>query len=292
MNPAALLIGNGLNRVSTDVAWINLLKHLQEYYDIECSNEYTNFPLEYERIEQAAIQKGMLKENEVKTLLAKNLPVVTDFSLLKQYASLPVDAILTTNYDYNMELSLSCSYDRGKEKSSTRETKHSLFRYTQVADRKIWHIHGEAQCPNTICMGYEQYCSHLSKMHEVLTTPKKGFSNRPYLDHVLLHHDDPNPPWPVLFFTHDLHIIGLQLGLIEIDLWWLLSYRNRLRILRPELNISNKIHYYYESKGCDAEQISLMDSMGVELHAVTLVRNNWKRLYSDVLKFVKSNLDK
>lgn len=96
----------------------------------------------------------------------------------------------------------------------------------------------------------------------------------------------------IVFFTHDLHIVGLQLGLNEIDLWWLLSYRNRLRILRPELNILNKIHYYYESKGCNAEQISLMDSMGVELHAVTLVRNNWKRFYFDVLRLVKANHNK
>lgn len=53
---------------------MNLLKYLQEYYDIECANEYTNFPLEYERIEQAAIRQGMLKENEGNRSFRKAYP--------------------------------------------------------------------------------------------------------------------------------------------------------------------------------------------------------------------------
>lgn len=283
MHKNALLIGNGLNRVSTNAAWTDLLQNLQSTFKLECFSEYTNYPLEFERIDQAVIAQGHPNQMSAKRLIAQRLPPVSDNSLIRQFAQLPTDSILTTNYDYNIEMAINPQYNRRNQKASTKETKHSLNRFTVVNNRKIWHIHGEAYCPNSICMGYEQYCSHLSKLHTTLTQPKQNYSRRPYLDHVLLHNDDPNPPWPVLFFTHDIYIVGLQLSLMEIDLWWLLSYRKRMMLLKPKLHICNEIHYYYKEGEATDEQRSLLESMGVVLHPVPLIRNNWAKMYTAIL---------
>ena len=82
----------------------------------------------------------------------------------------------------------------------------------------IFDISMEKNQPRSICIGYDQYCSYLSRLHECLTKPQVGFSGRPYLEYVLLHLDDPQSLWPVLFFTHDIYIVGLRLSLMEIDL--------------------------------------------------------------------------
>ena len=57
----------------------------------------------------------------------------------------------------------------------------------------------------------------------------------------------------------------------------------------PQYNISNKIHYFYASYNgsIEDEQVSLLESTGVILHPVSLVRGNWKKLYLDILMKVK-----
>lgn len=290
MKKSALLIGNGLNRVSAETAWTDLLKEVQSALGIKASTGYTNYPLEFERIDQAALAQRDGTIASAKREIAKRVPTICDYSLLREYTDLPVDALLTTNYDYNLEKAIYKGYSRRTERSSTKETKHSIYRYTTVGDRRVWHIHGEAQCPHSICMGYEQYCSHLARLHTLLTQPKQGFSHRPYLDHVLLHNDDTNPPWPVLFFTHNIYIVGLQLSLMEIDLWWLLSYRKRLMLQKSSLSICNEIHFFFKETETTNEQCLLLESMGVTLHPVRLKDNNWRALYEDIARSIKELL--
>ncbi len=50
--------------------------------------------------------------------------------------------------------------------------------------------------------------------------------------------------WVDLFFSHDIHIVGLGLDFIEIHLWWLLTYRSRV-LNGHKLPRKNKIYYYY-----------------------------------------------
>lgn len=289
MNPNALLIGNGLNRAVNNTAWTDLLKKLQAKYTLDALDGCSNYPLEFERITLCAIAEGVVKENDIKKEIAKQISPPTTYKLIQSYMDLPVDTILTTNYDYNLEYNLSSAFDSKKKKSSTAETKHSLFRYYEIDDRKIWHIHGEQKYPLTICIGYMQYCSYLARMHQQLTNPTKP-GQRPYLHHLLLHHESENICWPVFFFTHNIHIVGLSMSFMETDLWWLLSYRRHLMLEMPELKINNEIHYYYPDGKCEAEQIALMDSMGIQLHSQPLIRQNWARMYNEIRDSIKNYL--
>lgn len=287
----ALLIGNGLNRAIDNNAWNDLIRSMQEYYAVEYVSNQSNFPLEFERIYLSAKSNGLLeKVNDLKKEICRRLPAVDRFELHSQYTALPVEAILTTNYDYFLEKSIDISFYRKKCKSSTNEQKHSVFRYISCDSQKIWHIHGESHMPSSICLGYDQYCSYLSRMHEFLTKPLEGVCHEPYLRHVLSGREQVQESWPPLFFTHNIHIVGLLLSFMEIDLWWLLSYRMRFILENPKYGINNCIHYYYVEGRCDDEQLSLLDSMGVILHPKTIIRNNWTRLYTDILRDIAKNL--
>jgi len=58
--------------------------------------------------------------------------------------------------------------------------------------------------------------------------------------------------WIDLFFTKDIHVIGLTLDFVETDLWWLLTYRARSKFYqkgkKQKLNITNRITYYIPEK--------------------------------------------
>lgn len=112
---------------------------------------------------------------------------------------------------------------------------------------------------------------------------------RPYLSCFFEEHLEKDSMWLTKFFTHDIFIFGLGLSFIETELWWLLSYRRRFILENPQYNISNKIYYFYAVfKGnCDDEQLSLLESMGVEIRPVQLIRNGWKELYKKILMEIK-----
>ena len=57
--------------------------------------------------------------------------------------------IITTNYDYFLELAIDRNYHPGS--ASTKEKLYSLHRYCEVQGIRIYHIHGECSCPNSIC---------------------------------------------------------------------------------------------------------------------------------------------
>lgn len=281
MSREALLIGNGLNRAADAAAWEDLLAVLSDRFEVPPAEKASNFPLAYERIYYYALSQGRAKGCDVKAEIARSMRPLADNALIRRFADLPADAILTTNYDYNLELAIQSAFNENKHRSSTPEKKHSLFRHTEIDGRRIWHIHGEKKYPQTICVGYEQYCAYLSRIHAYLTKPREP-GQRPYLQHMLLHQMDDSASWPELFFTHNVHIVGLTLSFMEIELWWLFSYRRQLMLTRPDLKIGNEIHYYYPDGKCDPEQLSLMDSMGIELHPYPLINRNWRRMYGRI----------
>ena len=110
----------------------------------------------------------------------------------------------------------------------------------------MWHIHGELNRPNSILLGYEQYSGQLQQMRNYIALGtgdayKKQF---PPLIKQLKKGKVDNNSWLDIFFTKDIHIIGLSLDFIELDLWWLLTFRAR-RVLEKRFSITNKIVYYY-----------------------------------------------
>jgi len=290
MKEYALLIGNGLNRAADNKAWADMLDEIREKYGVEAASDYTNMPLEFERIYLEALRNGTaIKSYTVKKHIAEFLPSVVDLSLHREFAALPINTLMTSNYDYYLEQAIDADFKRKSAGVSTSERKHSLFRYLEIGTKRVWHIHGEAHCPDSICLGYDHYCMGMSKMIEYLTRPLTGVSKKPLLRHWAEGGEFGNAAWPTLFFTHDIFIVGMTLSFLELDLWWLLNHRIKFCLENPEYCVENEIHYFYaasEEKVND-EQISLLESAGVILHPVPLVRKNWKKLYSNILSNIK-----
>jgi len=141
----------------------------------------------------------------------------------------PGHSLVQRQVDLVILLDLSvCDLERA---NLARETKYSLFRRRLVGSTYVWHIHGESEVPNSITLGYDQYSGYLQKLRSHATADrsddqgspfKQGNTNFDQAEGVIY-------SWLDVFLRDDIHIVGLGLDYTEIDLWWALTYKARLR---------------------------------------------------------------
>ena len=159
------------------------------------------------------------------------------------------EVLLTTNYDYFLELAADSNFIPGQ--ASTRETLYSKERFRCSGGHRIYHIHGETSVPSSICLGYRQYVGSIQHIRSELTKAAVRKENRYHLYAVLKGYEAPIPNrWYYHFFTDDLYILGFGLDAAEQDIWWLLNYRAEQMRMHPGL-ITNKITYLETSSPTD-----------------------------------------
>lgn len=229
--PNVLLIGNGINRAFDFMSWSELL------YDIASPEKkglkLDNVPTPL----QAVILTGDNVYSGLKDISQKLIDMKApndEEIMLKQFAGLPFDAILTANYTYEFEKAIyyefklssgrSSKYRKVSNAESKGFVRDNLYTYFELPNfnKPIWHIHGEAGKAKTMILGHYYYGKMLSNMNSYLpvlisrhkTAQSKGrdFECRSWLDYFLL---------------GNVTIVGLGLDLSELDLWWLINAKKR-----------------------------------------------------------------
>ena len=121
----------------------------------------------------------------------------------------------------------------------------------------LWKIHGDASRDDgkSIILGFDQYCGQLTKLLEYLKGHYSSDDNTTTQGHPSgLRYAECTTPmlkkiendtydgisWAELFFTSNVYIAGFGMDYAEIDLWWLINYRARLKHIKS-LNINNQI---------------------------------------------------
>lgn len=243
---AALLIGNGLNRCYEDndsqISWSSLLQKIADHHEVAFISK-NSFPLEFECLVNSICEKKDLLFDKVLTDAKKTIATHVESlmppnnSIHYRFMDLPIDEIMTTNYDYVLERAISPDEPFF---STDTATKYSLRRKAAFHNKQFHHIHGEARKPSTLCLGYEHYAGYLANMRDYVKNTAKM---QTALQQGNLSRND---SWIDLFFTHDIHIVGLTLDVCEIDLWWLLTYRAQLFHTNPNIhkNLKNEITLY------------------------------------------------
>ena len=313
-NKRALLIGNGVNLLdsSQSFSWGALLQELKNTYgiDVDLDNVFKPFPLAFD--EMLHQKPGSNDFNDkLKTLkqrisrsIQRQLEGKRGFNQYhEKIASLPYNDILTTNYDYSLQKSLTPEFLNLKEKLAInrQERKFSLKRGYSVSDKNIWHIHGELfdsrshsesskyYNEESIMIGYEHYTSYLEKIQENI----KGKSGSQKVDNqslmVRLRNGEPSPYWTDIFFTHNIDIVGQGFDFSENHLWWLINYRaNAMRNTKPkyEVKINNKIRYFYPRiNGADQINMDELNNLNKLIEKKNSVQKS--KAIAEVLKAFK-----
>ena len=276
------MLGNGVNRLSQEYSWSDLLDDLIKEtgkQEVIRYKEEKPFTLLYEEIYLRALKYTKKKELRLKQkiedlVLSKFAPSDIHAKLL----NLNVEHIITTNYDYNLEQSV--AQNHGKAAHFLPERKYNLFRRRTVNGTSIWHLHGEAEVPSSITLGHEHYVNYLQKMGNYLkdkiTSRRKGeaeYIRSPQQRAVYKREAIPEYTqasiysWVDLFIMNDVYILGLSFDYTEIDLWWLLIYKERLKH-EKKFDPGKTIYYCFYPHTMDKREkakLSLLESLGIEV---------------------------
>jgi hypothetical protein len=288
-----LLIGNDINNATSDYSWRDLIDGLITFSKIREKPDMANkpFPMLYEEIYLTAARQNGLKELEIKSFIASNTGYLEPNAIHEHVVSLEVENILTTNYDLTCEKCLSKNSGNLTNQGFIKETLYSLFRMHHLERKKIWHIHGSELLPRSITLGYEHYSGYLQQMRNYIASGAKGiYKNKDFspIEQRLQSGPFNHYSWVDYFFTHDVHILGLNLDFVEMHLWWLLTYRARL-LVEERISLTNKIYYYFPEQLMNSSRpkLQLFHVNGVETISFPIRRNDKMQYYKEILDHIE-----
>lgn len=293
-----ILVGNGINRIDGDYGWAKLL---QDIFGKNCVPDTLNtLQYEYQRLNEMSMCEDGGTEEDVnfarKKRIARWAKKIKSNGFHKKIALLPVENILTTNYDHAIENALKeSSYLQNGRLSCHTEERYNMRRFNYMKKgndvKRIWHIHGDMNCPKSILIGFNHYCGTVGKIDRFLkggyfSEARKGrkeikLEDRYEAREGKMKEISDKKFWLPFFLNTDVHIIGLGMDDAEMDLWWVLSRRIRLQKKESSL-VKNTIYYY----GCPNEtRLRLLERFGVTVIYGTrtkeeILANDWKALYN------------
>ena len=292
MAECVLLIGNGINNIQSDNSWGNLIRDIVAFIGAAGQIDVKDkpFPLLYEEIMVESVKNARKSEREVKEYIADALGIFERNPIHRRIVSQFDGDVLTANYDYTMENAMMEINLKKTAGTIINESRYSLFRKATFNDRAIWHIHGESNVPNSITLGYVQYAGYLQQIRSYVVTGTGDSYKEFKFDPLMARLDNgttQNDSWVDSFFTKDVHIVGLTLDFVEMDLWWLLTYRARCMYAK-KLPISNRITYYFPDKYAPKikGKLDLLRSGGVIPYSFPYSQDKKEDYYNAVLDHV------
>jgi hypothetical protein len=290
-----LLIGNDINNATSSYSWDDLLSGLISFARLKNAPNKDNkpFPLLYEEIYLNSARQHGTKEIELKDFIASNTGKLEPNKIHRRIMDMGVNDILTTNYDLTFEKCVDSSVKDISNQGYIQEILYSLFRIHLLGERRIWHIHGSEVSPHSIILGYEHYSGYLQQMRNYVATGTKGtYKRKDFLPMIRRIASGPleHFSWVEYFFTHDVHILGLNLDFVEMHLWWLLTYRARLMV-ENRISIQNDIYYYLPEQLAQGakHKLELFEVNGVKAITIPLRGGNKMAYYNSVLDKVENS---
>lgn len=278
--PQVVLIGNGLERGSNQMAWEELLRALHRHGAVDPESPLCKglpFPLQYQLITTPLPAAPHLSAEELKeqdrhlSAVMKGLRHESN-RYLDELPKLGADHIFSTNYSYCMESAFFPVENFGRSERRSRRRlylaekedgsvlKEQEYRLhtcylADCAGRKtgLWHIHGECSVAGGIILSHDRYGRLLERIAKICA----GQSYRRDADPSRIR---AFTSWPELFLYADVYVLGLGLTANEFDLWWLIHRKQR------ERHSDGRIFFYERSpsKGIDSKHL-LMQANGVVL---------------------------
>lgn len=269
--PEILLVGNGLN----------LSYGYQSCKDV-CKGDDMPFPMQIVVSSEESVDERMKK---LALEYQESHITQEQKTFLNEMLDIPADAILTTNYSLELEKTAWDKCDRYALRKHERRSQYGTsqqenFRLFQTYElptkhrQALWHIHGNASCPNSMIMGHYYYGKLLADIIEYVPSVIRRYRG------CNQHKKDYQPrSWIDYFLLGDVHIIGMSMDLAEMDLWWLVCCKKR--------NFPDRKIYFYEPKNAETPKHQLMRSYGVEVVTDIPFDEDYPKYYRTIFNQLK-----
>ena len=260
--PCVLLIGNGLV-LNSSINSINVKKWDEYIYSLSDKEIYETEKKKYGNIPYSILASLLASDDDVKRhndyLKCFETQELMFESSLEKIVTLPVDAILTTNYTYEIENVFCKMFSNLKDKSkfsyyysSKADGKYLLHHYNKFPNSpEIWHIHGELRRKSSIILTHDEYVKLIGKLVEE--------NNKNSNKYVSFKNQLKINSWLDYFIVGNLYIVGFSMNFSELDLWWILNRRKR------EKGPCGEVHFFATKDNSDELVLSL-ENFGVIVH--------------------------
>lgn len=263
-----LFLGNGVNNFSSMYSWGDLVSDLIDF--IRCNGitrrDSKPFPMLYEEILQGYFENRHGNEIDVKEFISKKVGLIGPNELHSVFRTNEWSDIITTNYDHAIEKSISPG-DYSGNSGVVKETEYNLFRHNIAGTTRVWHIHGDMTHPRSITLGFEHYSGLLQNMRLYVTT-KNAYAQVSFasIEYRLETNSIDFSSWIDLFFTRNIYIVGFRCSFVEMDVWWLLTFRAQLQ-RTTGLKMKNSIFYFLSKRHTEVfrAEMDLFESYGVRV---------------------------
>ena len=285
--PKVLLLGNGMLKLGNNgLGWDDLLKRIRTRPgEINVKDAKVPYAMQPEALCGTDVE-------QIQRDVANNIETLKDgHPLLKEILSLPFDAILTTNYTYEIETILTGKEWPGKNErrkaftalDGNTKVNHNTFvcNAVRTADGRVipvFHIHGETARKHSMILSYYSYANALSRLVDY---------NKNVLKNSLYEHQQENKTyqcrcWLDYFILGDVWSVGFGLDVSEFDIWWAIERKAR------EKNAAHGVFKAYfdgDPSVVTAKKI-LLEAMEAESVTIPVPGKDYVPLYQKVIKDV------
>lgn len=296
--PKVLFLGNGL--FYSDSNWDNFIERnkrqdisLKEWGAIE-NAPYTIRATAALPTNDLERQQGYLKEiDKIHSEMQKGRPHILEL------LDLPFDAILTTNYTYQIESHIKNDYCELSNEQKAKKYAKQTFVYNKKfpqdskfllrtfnrleyngKNQNIWHIHGEARRKSSIVATHDEYGKLMEAIRQYCK--KYGANYRNFYNSFRFN------SWIDYLIMGDVYFIGSQLDYTEFDLWWLFSRR-----MREEKNHGKMIYYSPSEQNPERETIfKLLDIEIRTLNCYKTASCDFDSFYVKAIENIKKDFKK
>ena len=276
--PKVLLLGNGMLKLCGGSSWKELLEKI--------SGGVTNIDLN--GIPYAMQPEALCGVNveEVQRRTAEEIKNSPVHELLRKLLELDFDAILTTNYSYEIEQVLSgktwTEYQRKRAfcaldgKSTVRDNTYICNIIEKQEDRQVpvFHIHGEMGRKHSLVLSYYSYAKAVARLTEFNRVRGNQYAeyqqeNKPFEVHG----------WLDYFLMSDVYTVGLGLDTSEFDLWWAIERKARENAEHGALKV-----FITEETDKPLPQEVLLRAMKAECIRVNVTDNEYESAYRETVR--------
>lgn len=283
--PKVLFVGNGLLLLDNNgTGWAELLDSLNQ--DGRKIPGIKKIP--------SAMQPEAIRGTDVETvqsLTASMLKSRIPHDILKELVFLDFDAILTTNYTYEIEDALTggrwSEYKRRKCHTTLFEDPHvrfntykcNLVRDIKGRDVPVFHVHGELARKHSLVLSYYSYADAVFHLIEMNKRRKNA-----YEEHQLSGTPLDCQGWLDYFIMGEVYTVGFGFDLSEFDIWWASERKSR------EHANNGKLHAYMISEKADKARSSMLSAMGIDEKYFRVKDGHFAEEYETVLEDIRSQL--
>lgn len=293
--PKVLLLGNGLT-YNAGVPWHTLIKKtarqgasVSQYEQLDANNKHRKFYVPNTVLMLAVSETGD-KQRHKKYVDALEQKAYPPNENLQNLLAMPFDAVLTTNFTYELESELRRHYPGLSNESKRRyayvidgkrDGKYLLHTFNRIGKDTpdIWHIHGELRRPSSVILSHDEYArlvySILAYNKRIGNAYEKHRNELKFLS------------WVDYLILGDVYILGLGMDFSEFDLWWLLGRR-----LREKTSCGKIIFYEPQKTDNNYNLLALRDAgVTIETCGISIQSSaDYNIFYDKAIQSIKSHV--